>query len=111
MPIPPSAPWALQQVTRNGGADPEVAEVALTLSSSFTRILTTTELLLGFWSIFLCRVHRSIPAKNPTKAKEEVSWPSRAATGEGQHFTEESGDLGTVAAKTTHWDATHLYQS
>lgn len=36
---------------------------ALTLSSSFTRIRTRMGLLLGFWSIFLCRVHRSIPER------------------------------------------------
>lgn len=41
-------------------------EVALTLSSSFTRIRTSTQLVLGFWSIFLCRVQRSIPVKGET---------------------------------------------
>lgn len=31
---------------------------------------------------------------------------SRAAMGQEQHLTEESADLGTVAAKIIHWDAT-----
>lgn len=40
------------------------------------------------------------------RAKKEVRLQSRAAVDPGQSLTEESGDLGTVAAKITLWDAT-----